>query len=290
VIDPIRKARTWEYTGEYFYSLSGGAVQPLPNGDFLITSSRGGRVFEVDARGTIVWQFEPPYLPMREARYPLDFCPQLAGLPRTAERKVEAKGAPAYVSRDLYDFLDEEEFGKRRINGVDHSVLTPQMDGRGLTYRIDESGVHEYCKDVVVPGEAELSLRYLLDPPPGEASPGGPVKVEFLAWFEEERGRRSELSREIVDSAEPAARAPSQRVVDLGALALRRGRLCVGAKAVSSRDEARLESMAIWFPPRIERKWFKAFNYKALFKKVDLTKHVLDPIEQQRLRAMGYLE
>jgi hypothetical protein len=44
-----------------FYTDILGAHQLLANGNRLITESRAGRVFEVDANGNIVWEFVKPY-------------------------------------------------------------------------------------------------------------------------------------------------------------------------------------------------------------------------------------
>lgn len=40
-----------------FYSNILGKLQHLPNGNFLVTESKGGRAFEFDGRGQIVWEY-----------------------------------------------------------------------------------------------------------------------------------------------------------------------------------------------------------------------------------------
>ena len=54
----------WSYGGsedQPLYSRYLGAVQPLPNGNVLITESEPGRALEVDRSGRIVWEFYNPH-------------------------------------------------------------------------------------------------------------------------------------------------------------------------------------------------------------------------------------
>lgn len=53
----------WQYTGtegKPLYSPFNSSVDPLPNGNILITESAGGRLLEVNASGEIVWEFINP--------------------------------------------------------------------------------------------------------------------------------------------------------------------------------------------------------------------------------------
>lgn len=62
-IDPVSKEVVWEFhaTKEFpFYSRTGGTNQPLPNGNVLVTETRGGRAFEVTREGEVVWLFTNP--------------------------------------------------------------------------------------------------------------------------------------------------------------------------------------------------------------------------------------
>ncbi len=62
-IDPATNGILWTYEGvprEDFYSDWGGANQPLPNGNILITDSNSGRVFELTPGGNIAWDFFNP--------------------------------------------------------------------------------------------------------------------------------------------------------------------------------------------------------------------------------------
>jgi len=62
-INPDNNKILWRYQTqprEDFYSDWGGANQPLPNGNILITDSNSGRVFELTPSGHIVWDFFNP--------------------------------------------------------------------------------------------------------------------------------------------------------------------------------------------------------------------------------------
>jgi hypothetical protein len=116
-IDPITGEVEWEYGSKFFFSSVGGTAQPLPGNNVLITSSHGGRVFEVRPQGRIVWEWVPPFLPMRVERVPYDHCPQLAELPRPVENEVTPEDRRPHVDADLYRFDFKWETDKRIIDG-----------------------------------------------------------------------------------------------------------------------------------------------------------------------------
>ncbi len=98
-INPATRKTVWKYEkGHRFYSATAGVQQRLINGNTLITSSCGGRVFEVTPRGQIVWEWAPVFSPMRPNRYPYDFCPQLKQLGKSRETPVDlSKAMPEIV-------------------------------------------------------------------------------------------------------------------------------------------------------------------------------------------------
>ena len=62
-IDPVTDQVVWQYRGspqEPFYSKFCGAADRLSSGNTLITASDGGRAFEVNPVGEIVWEFFNP--------------------------------------------------------------------------------------------------------------------------------------------------------------------------------------------------------------------------------------
>lgn len=61
----------WQYTGSKdkpLYSPFNSSVDPLPNGNILITESAGGRLVEVSPSGDIVWEFYNPHREMYEGK------------------------------------------------------------------------------------------------------------------------------------------------------------------------------------------------------------------------------
>lgn len=62
-LDPLTKKIKWNYNSDSnrdFFTLRGGIVQRLPNGNTLITEPYGGRTFEVTKEGDTVWQYYNP--------------------------------------------------------------------------------------------------------------------------------------------------------------------------------------------------------------------------------------
>lgn len=160
-IDPIQEAEVWSYQAPGFFSSVAGAQQALPNGNVLITSSQGGRVFEITPGGTVVWQWIPPFEPMRAARIAYDHCPQLATLARPDEQAVTRSDRPRWIDLDLQQFTLPEEHVVREIHGR-RRKLVPFNDG---------------CRDLMLPSEPVLRVGYGFDP---EAPGRGSVRAGFV--------------------------------------------------------------------------------------------------------------
>ncbi len=63
-VDPETQQITWSWGGtpdQPLYSKTCGLAQGLDNGNVLITESNAGRAIEVDAEGTVVWEYLSPY-------------------------------------------------------------------------------------------------------------------------------------------------------------------------------------------------------------------------------------
>ena len=58
---PRRSCGATARGGQGFYSMSGGFIQRLPNGNTLIVSSNEGRAFEVTTNKEIVWEYRNPF-------------------------------------------------------------------------------------------------------------------------------------------------------------------------------------------------------------------------------------
>jgi hypothetical protein len=155
-IDPITNEVVWKYTDERFFSDVAGTGQKLPNGNVLITSSRGGRIFEVVPSGEIVWQWTPPFHPMRVQRYAADFCPQLAALPPMDIAPVVNREPQPYIDQALYDFALSKEVVKLKVAGKKRNLLA--------------NGT--ICQDLMLPGRPLMVLDY------GFARAGDPSQVD----------------------------------------------------------------------------------------------------------------
>jgi hypothetical protein len=143
-IDPSTDEVVWRYTDERFFSDTAGVAQKLPNGNVVITSSRGGRIFEVVPTGEIVWQWTPPFNPMRSQRYPADFCPQLAALPPMQTTAVANKQPQPYIDQALYDFALSKEVEKLMVDGKKRRLLAQANN----------------CQELMLPGKPTLVLEY----------------------------------------------------------------------------------------------------------------------------------
>jgi hypothetical protein len=132
-IDPIREEVVWEYGTKYLFSATGGTARRLWGGNTLISSTFGGRVFEIDARGRIVWEWVPPDLPVgRAERVPYDHCPQLAAMAPPAETEVRPKPRGPYVDVDLYVYAPRDRIAMRRVAGKKRMMLAVNKDCREL--------------------------------------------------------------------------------------------------------------------------------------------------------------
>ena len=113
----------WEYRRRGFFSSTGGTQQVLANGNILVTSSQGGRVFEITRDGRIVWQWSPPHMPMRASRYPVDYSPQLRALGPPSQEPVEARNPDTFIDKDLYTFSLPHETRRVRLAGESRYIL-----------------------------------------------------------------------------------------------------------------------------------------------------------------------
>jgi hypothetical protein len=146
-LDPLTHAVVWRYDSPHFFSTTAGAEQALPDGNVLVTSSESGRAFEVTRRGRIVWQWTPPYPPMRVARYAYDYCPQLAARGRPMERPVRRRDPDAFVDGDLYRF------------GLPRDVENVGSSTAPVEALVEKCA----CRTLLLPREAQLTLGYGID-------------------------------------------------------------------------------------------------------------------------------
>jgi hypothetical protein len=143
-LDPRDGRIVWSYSHDTFFTDIAGVAQKLPNGNVLITSSRGGRIFEVTPDGDVVWQWAPPYNPLRPQRYAYDHCPQLAGLAQPAEvGKAWTKLEP-HIDRALYEFALRKGIVRVKVAGKRRKLLADS----------------NACRQLYMPAAPVLSLGY----------------------------------------------------------------------------------------------------------------------------------
>jgi outer membrane protein assembly factor BamB len=146
-VNPLNGSVVWSFRHPYFFSAVAGSQQVLPNGNLLVASSHGGRAFEITPEGRIVWQWIPPYLPMRPERYRYDHCPQMADLKRAEPERIRSRLKHAFVDQELHNFAVSGEYEDRTINGKKRSIILPEIR----------------CRELIVPHGAIIGLSYGLD-------------------------------------------------------------------------------------------------------------------------------
>ncbi len=232
-IDPAIGSIVWVYRSDDFYTPTGGVEQPLPNGNVLITSDRGGRTFEITRGGEIVWQWEPPFRPTRSRRYSYDHCPQLAALARPKEKPVRPPAGYRYIDRPVYRF---SRLSARR---------TVQIDGRKLS--VLKSNHH--CARLIIPATATLEVTYGLDRDRILAAGRRAYAARFALrlW---PRDSESEIAL-FAETLEMAGATRRRRTIGLDAYADQWVKLCVETEESGSPESRATEEFAYWTNPAI---------------------------------------
>ena len=262
-IDPATSEVEWEYGSEYFFSSVAGTAQALPGANIAITSSHGGRIFEITPEGEIVWEWVPPYLPMRAQRVPVDFCPQLAALAPQENVEVRPSGDQRpYVDVDLYRFALSEEDMTREIDGLPRQLLRNDSE----------------CRDVLVPPGATMWVEFGID----EKRLGDRwVEGRFVMTIRDQ-GSAPEvlLDRRLTPESVSPWRG---RSIPLGRFAYRTVELCVATEAEGDLEDP-LTAVA-WSNPLI----LSPVQHPS----VEITQEVLTEQErklrEQQLKALGYV-
>ncbi len=205
-IDPRDGTIGWRYKTPGFFTPTGGAQQPLPNGNSLITSTRGGRIFEITRAGDVVWQWEPPYEPVRALRVARDACPQLVRLDGSPPRPVVPPEGYRYVDRDAYRFARKGARKDLSIEGQPRTVLNAA----------------NVCSDLVLPYGARAEVGFGVDPARWNGTIAPPVFTMHLSAIGSDE--KTVVLRETIGAGGPNWR---RRTVPLGPFALRPVRLCV---------------------------------------------------------------
>lgn len=205
-IDPRDGKIAWRYRAPGFFTPTGGLQQLLPNGNVLLTSTRGGRVFEITRGGEVVWEWAPPYEPVRALRVGRDACPQLSRIAWAAPKTIVPPAGYGYVDRDAYRFARKGARAEVAIEGKPRTVL----------------GEESVCSDLVLPFGARAEVGFGVDPSQWNGTENLPVFTMHLTV--EGTAEKVVLLRESVGADGDSWR---RRTIPLGAYALRPVRLCV---------------------------------------------------------------
>jgi outer membrane protein assembly factor BamB len=262
-INPISGEVEWEYGSKFFFSSVGGTAQPLPGNNVLITSSHGGRVFEVRPRGRIVWEWLPPFLPMRVERVPYDHCPQLAELPQPVETEVVPEDRRPHVDADLYRFDFKWETDKRII------------DGRGKWIIRSNEG----CRDLRIPPKATLRTEFGLD---RERLAGRSIEARFRVAIDDHENPPKTLVDVTLDETSEALW--HRQTLRLGRYSMREVSLCIDTEVDG--DIENPSEVVLWANPQImsqvdrERKTLRSQRITEQERK----------LQEQQLKALGYVD
>jgi hypothetical protein len=270
-IDPRRGAVVWRYTAPGFFSPTGGSQQILPNGNTLITSTRGGRVFEVTPAGMPVWEWAPPYEPIRAVRVGARACPQLAHLATPPLRTVVEPASLRHVDPDAYRFARQGSRTEVEIDGVTRTVLKEESD----------------CRQLVLPAAARLLVGYGVDRRRLLAAGNGNRPPRFVVSLLAAGAPAVEILRDAVGLSGAPWR---ERTIPLGAYSLQAVELCVEIEGGAADGVRAADRFAYWEQPDIagrdpgprsddggEAKAVRGLSAEEL------------AVRRQHLRALGYV-
>jgi len=267
VIHPVSGERVWNYANDRFFTSIAGSQQVLPNGNLLVTSSQGGRTFEITPDKEIVWLWIPPYVPMRVERLPADHCPQLAALGPMSDEPVSRDDREAWVDLELGQFSLSEEFGVRSVAGKRRKLLR-QNQG---------------CRVVLLPSEPVVHAGFGFDE---SRLKGAPDSARFqLTVRPLPNGKPRVVVDEVISSSGDEIFVEMYRAVQ--GLGYRRAELCVDVRNEDF-SSATLDHPSI----SIENPRFYSQGRAQLVREWNEGRESLQnqEFEERQLRAIGYVQ
>ena len=235
IIDPQQKELLWEYSSEFFFSSIRGVAQQLAGGNILITSSRGGRTFEITPRGRIVWEWIAPYHLMRPERLAYDHCPQLAAIEPSLPVRIK-KGDRPFIDPDLYRFKIGLKTRGREIAGEKRALLP----------------MSNLCRELLIPANADMSIQFGFDSSLLQTDLG-PLTARFLISVAPiNQNGEAGTSENLLDSVLVSDRDElwHERSVKLTGLDYQRVEICLSIDLSGQKNPAKRE--AVWALPKIK--------------------------------------
>jgi len=266
-VDPVQPAIPWTYRGRFFYSSLAGSQYSLPNGNVLVTSSHGGRVFEVTPDQEMVWQFIPPWDPMRVERYPANHCRRLRALDTPLERGVPPQRQWPYISQELHTFAVSGDYRHQEVAGRRRQMVKDPNS----------------CRQMVLPAAPALAVGYGIDP---DAPGMDGVRASFTVALERlDTGERRELLNDTVSADD--AELWRQPWIPVEGLDFRTVRLCLELETPNGNGSAPNHPAAVIENPR-----FYAGDQPVLPRKRTDPKLSEDErkLREEQLRAIGYVQ
>ena len=263
VVNPVDGTVDWEYGSKYFYSTIGGTAQLLPNNNVLITSSHGGRAFEIRPRGRIVWEWTPPFKPMRLLRLALDHCPQLAAIEPQDAQDVVADVTRPYVDDDLFGFALPEEVERRKVSDHERKIV-PENQG---------------CREILVPPDAILRIEYGID---RDLEWPEWLEGRFQLWIRGGGADRKLVDANLGASVDAWYRSPTP--ISLEDLAYRKVQMCISAEVVDGDRDA--VDHLVWGNPVIESTSQRPRDSRPVKAMTEQERQ----LQERQLKALGYVD
>ncbi|MCP4200857.1 MAG: hypothetical protein GY769_02855 [bacterium] len=269
-IDPSDKAVVWSYDAEGFYSPTGGIEQPLPNGNVLISSTRGRRAFEINRAGRTVWEWAPPFEPNRPSRIAYDHCPELVARAKPDPRPVRPRADYRHVDPRTYVYARKGAIAEVRIDGAERRALREKNS----------------CRKVLVPAEAEVLLGYGIN----RRGARGAGHANYSARFRLTLSGTDPPTEEVlVDETLDMTRSNwEERAVGLDEQAFRWVDLCLSIERVGATTEAEPTKFAFWTNPVILPRGQQQGSAPA-DQPTLLTPEEAE-VQRQHLKALGYVD
>jgi hypothetical protein len=263
MIDPVRNEVVWSYGSDFFFSRIAGVAQKLQGESFQVVSSQGGRIFEIAADGKIVWEWVPPFMPMRDERIPYDHCPQLAAIGEPTEIEITTDETRPYVDMDLYRFAFSDDIARKTIAGRKRKVLKWQNG----------------CQELLIPPDASLIARFGYDE---ERLEGGRLKARFRLTAAERGDSPATLFDATLSSDSIGHQRERRR--DLEEFAFKWVTMCVSTEAEGAMEDPL--ALVYWSMPVI-RSWSQHPKDERPGKEISEQERRL---RKQQLEALGYVD
>lgn len=261
IIDPTEDKVTWDYNSEFFYSAIGGTAQPLPEENVLITSTNSGRAFEITPEGQIVWEWVPPFNPMRLERLPYEHCPQLAALPRPELSTHVRRAERPFVDTGLYMF------------DLDFDVETQVINGK----KLKPLPSNQECRGLLIPPQAFVKVHFGID---DEKLEGRHVQARFTMTITSS-DRPSIIVDKNLDSS--SGRRWIRKNFPLVDYAYQHVEMCIATEIDSNTED--LAELVFWANPVIVSKSQHPPRLQAGNRTTEQERKLRD----QQLKALGYI-